>query len=171
MTMPAVRRQRGFTLIEIIAALVLMGILAATVFGFMGQAVRGFFIARDALEITQKAQIALNRMRIELTYLDKTQSVASSATSISYTADFAGTAENNAIAYDAGGGRVTWNGITLIDDVAPSSGLVFQYRTGVGGTAKSTYATGDIIDITLTMQDSDGSTVTFTTSVFPGKIS
>jgi prepilin-type N-terminal cleavage/methylation domain-containing protein len=170
MTTTATRRQRGFTLIEIIAALVLLGILAATVFGFMGQAVRGFFIARDALEITQKAQIALNRMRIELTYLDKTQPVTSSATSISYTADFSGTTENNAIAYDAGGGRITWNTTTLIDDVAPSSGLVFQYRTGVGGAAKSTYAAGDIIDITLNMQDSDGSTVTFTTSVFPGKI-
>jgi prepilin-type N-terminal cleavage/methylation domain-containing protein len=167
--MTGARRQRGFTLIEIIAALVLMGILAATVFGFMGQAVRGFFIARDALEITQKAQVALNRMRIELTYLVRTPAPSGNSTSISYTADFSGTLENNAFAYDAGGNRITWNTATLVDDVG---GLTFAYYDEPGGTASSSFqSTTKLIGITLVMQDSDGNTATFTTRVVPGKIS
>ncbi|MDQ7830134.1 MAG: type II secretion system protein [Desulfovibrionaceae bacterium] len=168
MTTTVARRQRGFSLIEIIAALVLLGILAATVFGFMGQAVRGFFISRDALEITQKAQIALNRMRIELTYLKSVS--AASDTSLTFVSDISGSDTTYTIAYDGGGNRITWNTVTLIDDVASANGLTLQYRTGVAGVPDSSYADGDIIDITLNMRDSDGSTVTFTTSVFPGKI-
>ncbi len=153
----------GFTLIEIIVSLVLLGILAAAVFNFAGQAVRGFFIARDAMEITQKAQIALNRMRSEFTYLTAVSS--SSASSISYTASFPSGDETKTIAYNAGTGTITLEGDILIDDVA---GLTFQYFTGVTGAAGSTYTTGDIIGIILTMRDSDGTAVPFTTRIFPG---
>lgn len=159
----------GFTLIEIVVSLVLLGILAATVFNFAGQAVRGFFISRDAMEITQKAQIAFNRMRAEFTYL--TAVSASSAASITYTAEFSSGSEENTIAYDAAAGTITLDGVTLIDDVATAGGLVFEYFTGVGGAAKSSYASGDIIGVTLTMRDSDGTTVTFTTRMYPGKVS
>jgi len=168
MNTAAARRQRGFTLIEIIAALILLGILAVTVFGFMGQAVRGFFIARDALAITQKAQIALNRMRIELTYLEKTPSPTGTATSLSYTAIISGGTENNTIAYDAGGNRITWNTATLIDDVG---GLTFAYYDAPTSSPTSSYqSTTNLIGITLIMLDADGNTATFTTRVAPGKI-
>lgn len=166
--MTAATRTRGFTLIEIIVSLILLGILAAGVFGFMGQAVRGFFVARDALEITQKAQIALNKMRIELTYLDKTQAVTGTATSIAYTANFSGTAEAAAIAYDAGGNRITWNGVTLVDDVG---GLTFAYFDDPAAAASSSYqSTTNLIGITLVMLDADGNTATFTTRVALGKL-
>ncbi|MEF3697948.1 PulJ/GspJ family protein [Desulfolutivibrio sp.] len=164
---PPIRSQRGFTLIEIIVSLVLLGLLGATVFGFMGQAVRGFFIARDALEITQKAQIALNRMRIELTYLKSVS--ASSDTSLSFVSIITGVDTTYAIAYDASTDSITWNGVTLTDDVG---GLTFAYYDEPGGTASSSFqSTTKLIGITLVMQDSDGATVTFATSVFPGKIS
>jgi len=169
MTMTAARRPRGFTLIEIIVTLVLLGPLGATVFGFMGQAVRGFFIARDALEITQKAQIALNRMRIELTYLQKTPLPTGTATSINYTANFPDGAENNTIAFDNANGRITFNGVTLIDDVG---GLTFSYYNDPSDTApaSSYQASTTLVGITLVMLDSDGNTATFTTRVVPGKI-
>lgn len=155
MTTTAARRQRGFTLIEIIVTLVLLGLLGATVFGFMGQAVRGFFIARDALEITQKAQIALNRMRIELTYADVDSVNVTGGSSMAYDATFPGEAESSHVIAFAGG-QITYDGVTLIDDV--------------GGLVLTRDSTTKVVGITLNMQDSDGATVTFTTSVFPGKI-
>ncbi len=161
----------GFTLIEIIVSLVLLGILAATVFNFAGQAVRGFFISRDAMEITQKAQIALNRMRAEFTYLDITQTVTGASTSISYTAEFPEGTETNTIAYDAGAGTITLDGVTLIDDVATAGGLVFQYFDSYNGSDTGSYSPGTttIIGVTLTMRDSDGTSVTFTSRIYPGK--
>jgi prepilin-type N-terminal cleavage/methylation domain-containing protein len=170
MTSPAARRASGFTLIEIIVSLVLLGILAATVFGFMGQAVRGFFLARDAMELTQKAQVALNKMRIELTYLQKTPAPTGTATSLSYTAIISGGTENNTIAYDAGGDRITWNGVTLIDDVG---GLTFAYYDGPDDASPSSSfdsSTTNLIGITLVMLDSDGNTATFTTRLAIGKL-
>jgi prepilin-type N-terminal cleavage/methylation domain-containing protein len=168
MTMNAARRASGFTLIEIIVSLVLLGILAATVFGFMGQAVRGFFLARDAMELTQKAQVALNKMRIELTYLQKTPAPTGTATSLSYTAIISGGTENNTIAYDAGGDRITWNGVTLIDDVG---GLTFAYYDDPTAAASSScQSTTTLIGITLVMLDSDGNTATFTTRLAIGKL-
>ncbi|NDY56391.1 type II secretion system protein [Desulfovibrio sulfodismutans] len=165
MTIAAARRQRGFTLIEIIAALVLMGILAATVFNFMGQAVRGFFIARDALAITQKAQIAMNRMRIEFTYLASVS--ASSSTSITYTAEFPSGTETHTITTAAG--QLTYDGVALVDGVG---GCTFAYYDDPSAAADTSFdATNTkLIGITLTMQDSDGVTATFTTRVAPGKI-
>jgi type II secretory pathway pseudopilin PulG len=144
----------GFTLIEIVS-LVLLGILAATVFNFAGQAVRGFFISRDAMEITQKAQIAFNRMRAEFTYL--TAVSASSAASITYTAEFSSGSEENTIAYDAAAGTITLDGGSQIEDVATAGGMVFHYfarttaRYGRYSPVRRT-----IIGVTLTKRDSDG---------------
>jgi hypothetical protein len=54
--------------------------------------------------------------------------------------------------------------------VATAGGLVFEYFTGVGGPRKAR-TQRDIIGVTLTMRDSDGTTVTFTTRMYPGKVS
>jgi prepilin-type N-terminal cleavage/methylation domain-containing protein len=170
MTTTAATRPRGFTLIEIIVSLVLLGILASTIFSFMGQAVRGFFIARDAMELTQKAQVALNKMRIELTYLDKTKTVTGTATSLSYTGNLPSGTESNTIAYDAGGDRITWNGVTLVNEVG---GLTFAYYDEPADASPSSsfdsIAT-NLIGITMVMLDANGNTATFTTRVALGKL-
>jgi prepilin-type N-terminal cleavage/methylation domain-containing protein len=151
--MTAATRARGFTLIEIIVSLVLLGILASTVFSFMGQAVRGFFIARDAMELTQKAQVALNKMRIELTYASAV--TTPSASSVTYTADFPTGTETHTIAL--AGGVLTLDGVTLIDDV--------------GGFTVAYNALTKLVSITLVMLDASNNTATFTTAVVADKIS
>jgi len=60
------KNDNGFTLVELIASLVLAGILAVALTTFIVTAVDGFLLSKDAAEISQKAQLTLTRLRIEL---------------------------------------------------------------------------------------------------------
>ena len=52
----------GFTLIEIIVSLVLVGIMAVVAGMGIVSASRAFIFSRDAAEISQKSQLAMNRL-------------------------------------------------------------------------------------------------------------
>ena len=70
-------KNNGFTLLELIASLVLAGILAVALTTFIITAVDGFFLSKDAAEISQKAQLAMTRMRIELLEASRVTSIES----------------------------------------------------------------------------------------------
>ncbi len=69
--------QRGFTLIEIVVTLLLVGIIAAM--GGMGivQAVRGYVSVKQNTEITQQVQTAMTRINREITEMISIPSAAS----------------------------------------------------------------------------------------------
>lgn len=56
------RSNRGFTLIEIIVTLLLVGIMAAVAGAGIVAATRAFIFAKEAAEISQKNQLAMNRI-------------------------------------------------------------------------------------------------------------
>lgn len=60
------KRQRGFTLIEVIVVLVLVGIMAALAGFGLVTAVQGYLMAAENAAVTQKAQTALTRITREL---------------------------------------------------------------------------------------------------------
>ena len=60
------KRESGFTLIEIIVALVLAGILSIFVGLFMNTFFDGYFLVKNNSETALKAQLALDRMSVEL---------------------------------------------------------------------------------------------------------
>jgi prepilin-type N-terminal cleavage/methylation domain-containing protein len=80
------RKQHGFTLIEIIVSLILVGII--TVFAGMGlvQTVESYIFSRDTVTLTEKAQLAMTRVALELNYLESISSADSNL--LQYTSAF-----------------------------------------------------------------------------------
>jgi prepilin-type N-terminal cleavage/methylation domain-containing protein len=68
---PAIRPQKGFTLVELIATLVLVGIIGTFTTLFMYTGLNGYLRAKDTAEGALKAQIALDRLSLELRDIDK----------------------------------------------------------------------------------------------------
>jgi prepilin-type N-terminal cleavage/methylation domain-containing protein len=60
------KNECGFTLIEIIAVLVILAIMAVGLSNLIIYGVRNFIFARDADQISQKAELALARIKQEL---------------------------------------------------------------------------------------------------------
>jgi prepilin-type N-terminal cleavage/methylation domain-containing protein len=75
----------GFSLVELIASLIIAGILAVALMTIVVTALNGFSLSRDAAGVTQKANLALSRIRIEL--LNARRITTAEANRIIYTTD------------------------------------------------------------------------------------
>ena len=62
----SLKPEAGFSLVELIVSLVIAGILAVALMTIVVTALNGFSLSRDAAGVTQKANLALSRIRIEL---------------------------------------------------------------------------------------------------------
>ncbi len=81
--MKKVKGESGFTLIEIIAVIVILGILAVFLTNAIVYGVQSYIFARNADQLSQKAQLAMARINRELT--DVTAISYASADRIDYT--------------------------------------------------------------------------------------
>jgi prepilin-type N-terminal cleavage/methylation domain-containing protein len=77
------KNQRGFTLFELIAVIVLVGIIAAFATFFLFTGARGYLKTKNATEGALNAQMALDRISLELRNISELTSPPSS-TSLSY---------------------------------------------------------------------------------------
>ncbi len=64
--MAAVKRQRGFTLIEVIMVVILIGIIAGVLAPFITQAISAYTDTRSRTELIAKGRLALERLKREL---------------------------------------------------------------------------------------------------------
>ena len=161
------QRALGFTMLEVVVVLVLVGLLALFGTQMLTSVARGYILARSSDAVAQKAQMALQRMTNEFSYITKIN--ASSSTRISYNANF-NDAEDHTI--DLSGNTITYTvsgtPYVLTDSVAPN-GLTFTYYNTFNSSPTTTSSSGtNIIEIKLRMRGADwdsGVTQDFTTRV------
>jgi prepilin-type N-terminal cleavage/methylation domain-containing protein len=142
--------KKGFTLLEVIVSLVLIGIIAAIAGIGLVQITEGYVLARKNAETVQKAQIAMTRMIKELGSIMTISS--SSATSITYTRS--GSVTNT---IQLSGELVQISGSTLIDNVTAFSLTYYDAADSTTTTAASIRR----INISLTVRGADNQTADF----------
>jgi len=185
----------GFTLIELIASLILMGIVAIVAAMSLVQGIKAYATSRTAAGTVQQAEYALNRMKLELMTMDTV--TAAGADTITFTSNKTNGRLNSGTVYTftrvgseidltvtpSAGSASTNALITGLGTYGAGSGL-FTYQNNAGGTwaqtdgfgSSSTCPTTSVccstslnsITINLIINRPDGGgNITFTTSVNP----
>lgn len=143
--------QAGFSLIEIIATLVILGLVAiGATLGF-SEVIRGFVLQSDHSDMAQKAEVALLRMHQELMHL-RTVS-ASTSNSITYVPAFDLTSPEPSTTLTLDGNRIRLGGDILMDGVQRFQLIYRDNANGTGGTSNSfDFQTTDVIEIRLAVE-------------------
>lgn len=162
---------QGFTLIEIIMVLVLLGIMGVGAGLGLSQVIRGYLFTKDAAETMGKAQVALLRLSKEFRVITEVSSGTASA--LSFSAQHGATlTKSYTVSLPVGSNAVKLsdgtNNDTLVDRV---NAFVLNYYDTYSGAASTTWLSSTkIIEVVLTMNGPDGVPVVFTTRVAPRNI-
>jgi len=150
------RNENGFTMIEVIVSLLLIGIMAVLAGMGLVAITQGYVFSQQNNETSLKAQVALAKMVKEIGSLRiETDTItATTATSISYTYTdiVTETTASHTIAQPAGQAQIQFDGITLVDNV---NSFTFTYFDAAGAVT-TTLADIRRVDIALSMQGAEG---------------
>ena len=151
-------KSRGFTLIEIIATLVLIGLLATAAGLGLVEIARAYVFATQNTEVAQKGQVALARLVKEFTFISNVS--ASSGTSITYDS-YQGPTETTGriVSWGGAGTPVTLNGIPLVGGA--------QDQISVNNFNLTYGPSNQWIQVTLDLRNSFGTVVSYVDRVVP----
>jgi prepilin-type N-terminal cleavage/methylation domain-containing protein len=161
--------EKGFTLIEVIATLVLVGITAAFAGMWIVSVVNGYLFAKTNASTVQKAQLAMTRLAKEFTAIDSIIPGSTTGIQITYTRPDPPPLTTSTqytvsrTGSDPGPYTIQLGGNTLIDRV---SQFDLTYCDNAGSGCSTTWSsTSKIINISLTL--SDAPNTPFTQRVTP----
>jgi prepilin-type N-terminal cleavage/methylation domain-containing protein len=160
----------GFTLVEIIVSIVIMGILATVTAQALTLGAQGFVFSQENLAMTQRAQLALTRASRELLeIIDVTaagdDSVTFLTTSGTRTIRLSGTTLEILVSeYDTANYYTLMEGVT---NTAAQPLLQYGKADGTAWTVADDITDLYLVELTLAMQRTTGETITFDTSVNP----
>ena len=157
--------EKGFTLIEVIVTLILVGITAVMAGMWIVSVANGYIFAKKNMATAQKAQLVMARMEKEFKRISAVNAGVTNATSITYTrSDIAAGSVSGTISRD--GSLLKINGYTLTDNV---SAFTLAYCDNVTSTScpAAWSSTSRIIVITLSLVGAENVQSTFTQRVTP----
>lgn len=166
----------GFTLIEVIASLVLMSIVAIVAAMALVRGVQAYVITRTSAETIQRAEYALNRIKLELMNMDNVTAAGTDAITFTSdgTSDGRGRDEGDEYTFTHADNQInlTVGGTTnpLITGLGTYGTGAFAYlnNTGEAWTLGQGFNTLHTITIQLIIARPDGAAdLTFTTSINP----
>ena len=163
---------RGFTLIEVIASMVIMGIVAVVAAMGLVQGVQAYVTTRINTETLQRAEFALNRLKLEFMVMDGV--TAADANSITFTSNYSNRGEGAIYAITHTGTVINLSagdGVNpLLTNLTAGEGAFLAYRNTAGGawTPGQGFNALHTITVQLVIPRPDGQdNFTFTTAVNP----
>ncbi len=141
------RRDAGFTLIELIITIVLVGIIAGIGALVVLQGVNAFLAEDIRADLTTDGRLAIERMAREIRTI-RTRTAADIPTMTGGTLSFVDL-DGNPITYTSGVGNVTRNGTTLASATTVALGFLYFQQDGTpAGSAAQVWVIQ--VDLTLT---------------------
>ena len=146
------KNEHGFTLVEIICVLVILGLLGA--FASIGYVrfIRLYSSIKDVDVAIQQGQIAMNRLFTEVTTIDKTATIKpfvldnDSATTYStpykFTSLDGSTGVDNIVSYDSSAKVLSLNGVPLCENV---SAFLMKKDASATGVANLAFVTTTLV--------------------------
>ena len=144
--------KKGFTMIELVTAIVIISIVGALAGTGLVQIANAYLLAKKSTVAAQQAQIALTRLGKELSALETIS--AATATSITYKRIYKGSGpleQSHTLAWTAVDQPLTLDGDTLIDKVQVFSLIYYTYNYTNQTFTAGSYSSGTAM-IELTFQ-------------------
>ncbi|TYT74952.1 hypothetical protein [Desulfobotulus mexicanus] len=148
---------------KVVATLVILGVLASVAGFGLVRVVEGYMFTRENTEITQKAQLALNRMNreiIELLDIEKAEDDSIALRSRDGLRSFG--FDDNRILFSNSNDFT--DGDVLAENI---SALNFQYYSGSSAWDKNDVSKLTLVEISMIIQRSDGTTMPFVSQAAP----
>ncbi|MEE9912531.1 MAG: prepilin-type N-terminal cleavage/methylation domain-containing protein [Deltaproteobacteria bacterium] len=153
----------GFTLVEVIVSLILIGVMSIIAGMGLVAITKGYFFSQQNNETSMKAQVAMARMVKEIGYQDiKTYTVtAATENSISYTYTDPVTSATASHTIALSGAEIQFDGVALVDKI---NSFALSYFDAAGNPT-AVLANIRRVDIDLRITGADDIVSTFKNSV------
>jgi prepilin-type N-terminal cleavage/methylation domain-containing protein len=167
------RKTAGFTLIEIVVTMVIVGIMASIAGLGILTGVRGYVFAKNNTSISEKAQLAMSRINRTFIEVLDISTITSSPARVTYNRLVNGVSTQETLYLDSSDNTVkiapgssTTGGDTLVDSV---NSLTMTFKNGAATWSVSdSFDKLSTVEVSLVMSRTDGgNNVTFGTVISP----